>query len=158
MTWSTVFRSSDQGTSGGDERGEASLGSLSSAPPPPTDKELFVRGLGNVTPSPAAASPSFLLSAEQQLAPPDEVQVAVAMSRSATAGRRKDALLPVDLQHPPDLHHNVRGDGPVDGAMDPFQAALRGIPTPTQPNVYSIGNALPRGAAWRYVDVLNNSR
>ena len=164
MSWSTVFRSSDQGTSGGDEAGEASLDSrppLSSAPPPPTDKELSVRGLGNVTPSPAAAaSPSFL-SAEQQLAPPDEVQVAVAMSRSAltltTAGRRKNALLPVDLLHPPDLHHNARGYGPVDGAIDPLQTALR-PPTPTQPNVYSIGNALPRGAAWRYVDVLNNSR
>lgn len=160
MSWSTVFRSSDQGTSGGDEAGEASLDSrppLSSAPPPPTDKELSIRGLGNVTPSPAAAaSPSFL-SAEQQLAPPDEVQVAIAMSRSATGGRRKDALLPMDLLHPPDLHHNARGDCPVDGAMDPLQIALR-PPTPTQPNVYSIGNALPRGAAWRYVDVLNNSR
>jgi len=164
MSWSTVFRSSDQGISGGDEVGEASLDSrppLSSAPPPPTDKELSIRGLGNVTPSPAAAaSPSFL-SAEQQLAPqlapPDEVQVAIAMSRSATGGRRKDALLPMDLLHPPDLHHNARGDGPVDRAMDPFQTALR-PPTPTQPNVYSIGNALPRGAAWRYVDVLNNSR
>jgi hypothetical protein len=154
---------------------------LSSAPPPPTDKELSIRGLGNVTPSPAAAaSPSFL-SAEQQLAPqlapPDEVQVAIAMSRSATGGRRKDALLPMDLLHPPDLHHNARGDCPVDGAMDPLQTALRPMdplqtalrpmdplqtalrpPTPTQPNVYSIGNALPRGAAWRYVDVLNNSR
>lgn len=168
-SWSTVFRSSDKGTFG-DETGEASSSSrvlLTSAPP--TDRELSIRGLGNVNPSPstataaAAASPSScLLLADQQLTPPDEVQVAVAMSRSATGGRSKDAPLPLDLLHQPldllhqqsgpDLHHHARSDGLVDGAVDPL------LRPPTQPNVYSIGNALPRGAAWRYVDVLKNSQ
>ncbi len=106
--------------------------------------------------------------------PPSEVQVAVAMARASAERSRTDQLDEKWAGHPapvPKPLSAILQGGTFDSTDNTSFAGMisasssstslidttskHTLPPPTTVNGYSIGNTLPKGVSWRYVDVMN---
>lgn len=99
---------------------------------PPTDQELTQIGLGN------------------RLIPPNDVQVAVAMSK---VGRK---LIDSDSQSPISSPTKEVAANHTPSAHSHSPSSFSRPPT-AQSNNYSLGQNLPNGVSWRYVNILENN-
>jgi hypothetical protein len=125
---------------------------------PPTDTELHQRGLGIRIEPPHIAIPELELADQlyklglspRRIQPPSEVTVALDMYR---AEQKSNSSSPV----PPSFHERHSASPTKSLKIIPPSRTASDIPPSSSPNnAYSLGGSLPKGATWRYVDVLNN--
>lgn len=109
---------------------------------PPTDSELFERGLGIMPTSPPDIALDELYEADRAL-------------REGLTPRRTEP--PSEIQVAVELHYAAQDPSPEGTIKKPRSPRIRPPPivVKSPSNAYSLGTSLPRGASWRYVDVLN---
>jgi hypothetical protein len=100
---------------------------------PPTDNELRAKGLG-------------------RLSPPADVQLAISMSRAVRSqALPHPASSVVDQpQTLPSIAASTDSDGDSPVGTTPTPSPMK--------NSYSLGENLPKGVAWRYVNILDDSQ
>lgn len=135
---------------------------------PPTDSELFEKGLG-FHPTPPAIAMSELQEASslykkgltpRRVVPPSEVALAVEMHRAAERSRANTPTHDSEGSR----YGEQMGPRPIPSPLHLAGSSFIGskeqspLVSPTSSlNGYSLGSELPRGASWRYVDILGNS-